>query len=72
MENDMMKIREVIRDKRKSLGITQEQMANKVGISRHHYLNFEKGKHSISDPFVPLVLKELNLVLLIIDKKLLE
>jgi len=40
-------IGEFIAERRKELGYTQKQLANKAGCQTHHLGNFEKGKQNI-------------------------
>jgi transcriptional regulator with XRE-family HTH domain len=43
MENAIMAMAEVLRDKRKALGLTQEQVANYLGITTPAVNKWEKG-----------------------------
>jgi len=47
-----MAIKDVIRRKRKTLGITQQVLANKIGVHRITITNFENGKHSLSSEYI--------------------
>ena len=42
-KTDKVSIEMLIRDKRKQLKITQDQMARRVGVSRETYRSWEKG-----------------------------
>jgi transcriptional regulator with XRE-family HTH domain len=64
----MMDLRKEIREKRKSLKITQESMARKMGVSKTHYANFENGRNNITDPLVKRIMAYLNLGIIVIDK----
>jgi putative transcriptional regulator len=48
------KIRNNIKDYRKGAGLTQEAMANAMGVSRQTIISIEKGKYI---PSLPLALK---------------
>ncbi|CDQ17978.1 helix-turn-helix transcriptional regulator [Halobacillus karajensis] len=50
-------------DARKKLDITQEELANRVNISRGYLSNVEKGKHTPSLKTASKLAKELNMTM---------
>ncbi len=52
-------LRRNIREQRKSLGLTQEEMARKLGISRQAYNNIEQGKTVMINRKLPKIADQL-------------
>ncbi len=52
-------LRRNIREQRKSLGLTQEEMARKIGISRQAYNNIEQGKTVMINRKLPKIADQL-------------
>ena len=52
-------LRRNIREQRKSLGLTQEEMARKLGISRQAYNNIEQGKTIMINRKLPKIADQL-------------
>lgn len=57
------KIGERLKSLRKDLGLSQEEVAKKSGISRPHYTSIEKGRHSAEDETLIKILIALDLKL---------
>ena len=51
----------LLKHKRKQLGLTQEDLAKKVGIARTNYLKQEKGKENFKQEQISKLIKELSL-----------
>ena len=51
----------LLKDKRKLVGLTQEDLAKKVGIARTNYLKKEKGRENFKQEQIDKIIKELNL-----------
>ena len=58
-----MKINEIISERRKSLGITQKDLAAKVGIRHATLSEFESGKHGLGSDKLEPILSELQLLI---------
>lgn len=56
-----MKINEIISERRKSLGLTQIQLAKKLGIRNATISDFEKGKYNLGSDKLEAMLTELQL-----------
>ncbi len=54
------KLGESIKSKRKSMGLTQEQLAEKIDLSPTHISNIETGKAKLSLPALVLICNELK------------
>ena len=57
----MCGISEKLREYRKRAGMTQEELANKIGISRTGYADLEKAGSGKTFEKLPLIAKALNL-----------
>lgn len=51
---------ERIKELRKSLGLTQQQFADKLGIARGNIAAYEVGKNAVSNAVISLMCKEFN------------
>ena len=51
----------LLKHKRKQLGLTQEDLAKKVGIARTNYVRKEKGKEHFKQEQISKLIKELSL-----------
>ena len=51
----------LLKHKRKQLGLTQEDLANKVGSARTNYLKKEKGRENFKQEQISKLIKELSL-----------
>lgn len=51
----------LLRHKRKLLGLTQEEFAEKLGIARTNYLKKEKGRENFKQEQIDKIIKELKL-----------
>ena len=51
----------LLKDKRKLLGLTQEEFAERIGIARTNYLKKEKGRENFKREQIDKIIKELNL-----------
>lgn len=58
-----MKINEIISERRKSLGITQIQLAEKIGIRNATISDFEKGKYNLGSDKLEAIMHELGLTI---------
>lgn len=45
---------------RKSLDLTQQEFANRIGISRNNIASYETGKSSLGDAVISLICREFN------------
>lgn len=72
MENYLIGIGRRLRECRKSYGLTQEDVADMLGISLNHYGNIERGISKLTIKNILLVYEKLNLdptyLLMLIDK----
>lgn len=48
MNELLIKLGKIIKQKRKDIGISQENFAYKIGMDRTYYSSIENGKHNIS------------------------
>ena len=51
----------LLKDKRKLLGLTQEEFAERIGMTRTNYLKKEKGRENFKQEQIDKIIKELNL-----------
>ena len=51
----------LLKDKRKLLGLTQEEFAERLGMDRTNYLKKEKGRENFKQEQIDKIIKELNL-----------
>ncbi|WP_455937842.1 helix-turn-helix domain-containing protein [Gemella morbillorum] len=51
----------LLKHKRKLLGLTQEEFAEKIGIARTNYLKKENGKEGFKQEQIDKIIKELKL-----------
>ena len=51
----------LLKDKRKLLGLTQEEFAERNGMARTNYLKKEKGRENFKQEQIDKIIKELNL-----------
>ena len=51
----------LLKDKRKLLGLTQEEFAERLGMARNNYLKKEKGRENFKQEQIDKIIKELNL-----------
>ena len=51
----------LLKDKRKLLGLTQEEFAERLGRARTKYLKKEKGRENFKQEQIDNIIKELNL-----------
>ena len=51
----------LLKDKRKLLGLTQQEFAERLGMSRTNYLKKEKGRENFKQEQIDKIIKELNL-----------
>jgi transcriptional regulator with XRE-family HTH domain len=56
-----MKINKIISERRKSLGITQKKLSEKIGIRHATLSEFERGKHGLGSDKLEAILVELQL-----------
>lgn len=61
MVDDLVVIGKACAARRKELGLTQTQLANKIGTRQHHIANFEAGKQNIAIRTFIAILGSLNL-----------
>ena len=57
----MKRLKDRIKDIRKSQNLTQEEFANKIGCKRNTVATWETGKGGPNEAFIRLILKEFNL-----------
>lgn len=57
-----MKLNKIISGRRKSLGITQKDLAERIGVRNATISDFEKGKYNIGSDKLELIMDELMLV----------
>ena len=48
MDKTLIRLGNIIKEKRKETGLSQENFANKIGIDRTYYSAIENGKHNLS------------------------
>ena len=48
MDITLIRLGNIIKEKRKKTGLSQENFANKIGIDRTYYSAIENGKHNLS------------------------
>lgn len=58
-----MKINEIITERRKSLGLTQKQLAENIGVRNATISDFEKGKRNLGTDKLEAIMRELDLTL---------
>ena len=51
----------LLKDKRKLLGLTQEEFAERIGMARTNYRKKEKGRENFKQEQIDKIIKELNL-----------
>ena len=51
----------LLKDKRKLLGLTQEEFAERIGMARTNYQKKEKGRENFKQEQIDKIIKELNL-----------
>ena len=51
----------LLKDKRKLLGLTQEEFAERIEMARTNYLKKEKGRENFKQEQIDKIIKELNL-----------
>ena len=51
----------LLKDKRKLLGLTQEEFAERIGMARTNYLRKEKGRENFKQEQISKLIKELSL-----------
>ena len=62
-----MDIRSTIKDKRKRLGFSQEDISRRIGVSRSQYSSFERGVRNLSFERLESLVYELGLRIVIVD-----
>lgn len=58
----------IIREKRKAMGYTQQQLANEIGISHYPIHQLENGEESISLKNLRLITDKIGMEVSILDK----
>ena len=51
----------LLKHKRKQLGLTQEEYAERLGMDRNNYVKKEKGRENFKQEQIDKIIKELNL-----------
>ena len=63
MDKTLIKLGNIIKEKRKGTGLSQENFANKIGIDRTYYSAIENGKHNLSILQIKKIADGLNIKL---------
>lgn len=60
LESEVNYLKERLKELRKKLGITQQEFADRIGIKRNSYANYETGRNTPIDAIVKSICREFN------------